>query len=171
MKVICSVGKQGRYWWGVNMEVMSGWARQPLPQLIALLRIMTHRQPIRANGHLHLHLLIFHAECRVFSTHIDNTQKLHEHRPERMHKAYPYGFTHVNLSNSCKNILNLRKSCIDSTGFMRFILCVLTVESSPLEIQHVGEVHMPQFSAECLRASHLTVRPSVCLSHWICVIT
>lgn len=53
----------------VNMGVMSGWARQPLPQLIALLRIMTHPQPIPAHGHLLLHLLIFHVAKWVFATH------------------------------------------------------------------------------------------------------
>lgn len=55
----------------VNMEVMSGWARQLLPQLIALLRIMTYPQPILERGHLHLHLLIFHAQRWVFAMRID----------------------------------------------------------------------------------------------------
>lgn len=66
-----------RVWGGVrrggDMEVMSGWARQPLPQLIALLRIMTHPQPIAAHGHLHLHLLIFHVVRWVF------TMRTHTH--------------------------------------------------------------------------------------------
>lgn len=66
----------------VNMEVMSGWARQLLPQLIALLRIMTHPQPILERGHLHLHLLIFHARRWVFAMRIDTRTTCAHHMHE-----------------------------------------------------------------------------------------
>lgn len=52
------------------MEVMSGWARQPLPQLIALLRIMTHPQPIPA--HRPAPSSPFNISCRVLG--VGNTR-------------------------------------------------------------------------------------------------
>lgn len=77
---------------------MSGWARQPLPQLIALLRIMTHPQPIPAHGHLHLHLLIFHVVQWVFitDTHtlifsltvLQHAHIMHAHSPEQTDMYY-----------------------------------------------------------------------------------
>ncbi len=96
---------------GVNMEVMSGWARQPLPQLIALLRIMTRPQPIPAHGHLHLHLLIFHVVHWVFTVHT-RTHNTCTYMQECMHAALnkhslrihidAYRNTYVNLSIGCK---------------------------------------------------------------------
>lgn len=103
---------------GVNMEVMSGWAKQPLPQSIALLRIMTHPQPIGARRHLHLHILIFDAEYMEFAAH-RHTHNVHA--LEQVHNVYPQSNMHVNESNGCKNMQNHEGSCISSTSFMCFI--------------------------------------------------
>lgn len=92
----------------VNMEVMSGWARQLLPQFIALLRIMTYPQPILERGHLHLHLLIFHARRWVFAMRIDNVCASHariQHdlsRPRALIHIGVYSNTYVNLSIGCR---------------------------------------------------------------------
>lgn len=95
------------WWWGGEHEVMSGWARQPLPQLIALLRIMTRPQPIPARGHLHLHLLIFYVVHWVFSMHTHNTYihaGMHAHSPEQTLTAFPYWCI---WQHTCKSVHRL----------------------------------------------------------------
>lgn len=142
------------------MQVMSGWARQPLRELTALPKIITHPQPIPTFGHLHLLLLIFHAECRLFAILADRL--LRAQKQPTIHSMDAY----------CK------ETCKSSQSAMFFYLAarkgdLKTVADESFETEHVWRVHKQDVLALG------GVPPSsfffffcfvVCLSHWIYVI-